>query len=276
MRGKVSLHSYICPLKRDHPRLCGEKPYASKSAEQPKGSPPPMRGKGTPRQPNTRSSGITPAYAGKSYYVPLWVPTRAGSPPPMRGKEVIPGKIAKPYRITPAYAGKRHALRRLSRCCRDHPRLCGEKQALRALQQCLEGSPPPMRGKVVLYVVLQIWDRITPAYAGKRQSSFYAWYTGGDHPRLCGEKYRGGRTTSKNMGSPPPMRGKADVVNAFNTGGRITPAYAGKRIENPIPMKIFKDHPRLCGEKSARILCWSTTSRITPAYAGKSRSKCLF
>ena len=24
-----------------------------------------------------------------------------------------------------------------------------------------------MRGKVLLYVVLQIWDRITPAYAGK-------------------------------------------------------------------------------------------------------------
>ena len=194
-------------------------------------------------------SGITPAYAGKSFFAFIHMPPKKGSPPPMRGKATTCHSGCPPEQ--------------------DHPRLCGEKQALRALQQCLEGSPPPMRGKVLLYVVLQIWDRITPAYAGKRQSSFYAWYTGGDHPRLCGEKYRGGRTTSKNMGSPPPMRGKADVVNAFNTGGRITPAYAGKRIENPIPMKIFKDHPRLCGEKISVSRSPISLSGSPPPMRGK-------
>ena len=51
---------------RDHPRLCGEKADKQDGRWLYMGSPPPMRGKG---QPNTRSSvtsGITPAYAGKS------------------------------------------------------------------------------------------------------------------------------------------------------------------------------------------------------------------
>ena len=45
-----------------------------------------------------------------------------------------------------------------------------------------------MRGKVLLYVVLQIWDRITPAYAGKSSGTARGTLRSGDHPRLCGEK----------------------------------------------------------------------------------------
>ena len=68
----------------------------------------------------------------------------------------------------------------------------------------------------------------------------------------------------------------------------------GKAIENPVPMKIFKDHPRLCGEKDRVIvekiifegspppmrgkgcdnLAGYVCPGITPAYAGKSRRPC--
>ena len=65
-----------------------------------------------------------------------------------------------------------------------------------------------MRGKVLLYVVLQIWDRITPAYAGKSLSKLKGSLKRGDHPRLCGEKWFCCHMTLCFLGSPPPMRGK--------------------------------------------------------------------
>ena len=54
-----------------------------------------------------------------------------------------------------------------------------------------------------------------------------AWLA--DHPRLCGEKSYCKPWAFFNVGSPPPMRGKArkSELGTFGTG--ITPAYAGKR-----------------------------------------------
>ena len=49
----------------DHPRLCGEKFLATCGWGKHGGSPPPMRGKGTPERIDLRHVGITPAYAGK-------------------------------------------------------------------------------------------------------------------------------------------------------------------------------------------------------------------
>ena len=51
------------------------------------------------------------------------------------------------------------------------------------------------------------------------------------------------------MGSPPPMRGKAPLLQRGEVGRRITPAYAGKRHFNPERRGDVGDHPRLCGEK---------------------------
>ena len=90
------------------------------------GSPPPMRGKDGGRCVYHGNHGITPAYAGKSYWhgcrnssrwdhprlcgEKAWqsvrVQCRQGSPPPMRGKDMNKSKIDSSIRITPAYAGK--------------------------------------------------------------------------------------------------------------------------------------------------------------------------
>ena len=72
-------------------------------------------------------------------------------------------------------------------------------------------------------------DRITPAYAGKSRCHSAGDYTHGDHPRLCGEKYRHQRFRRRLMGSPPPMRGKVVVKRELSQVDGITPAYAGKR-----------------------------------------------
>ena len=85
------------------------------------------------------------------------------------------------------------------------------------------------------------------------------------------------------------MRGKVSVFHGFCAVERITPAHAGKRLQNTVGSKRAWDHPRTCGEKATRIApkncgsgspphmrgkvtCSSTTPQahgITPAHAGK-------
>ena len=91
-------------------------------------------------------------------------------------------------------------------------------------------------------------------------------------------------------GSPPRMRGKAWPNSAHNVASGITPAYAGKSHSILEFVHVFRDHPRVCGEKFAprlmsRFLLGSPPRMrgkandsnhvrlghgITPAYAGKS------
>ena len=51
----------------DHPRVCGEKGQVGNRFDWRRGSPPRMRGKAQRRAGSASGSGITPAYAGKSY-----------------------------------------------------------------------------------------------------------------------------------------------------------------------------------------------------------------
>ena len=87
-----------------------------------------------------------------------------------------------------------------------------------------------MRGKVSFTLAADIRRRITPAYAGKSRLRPKVERDHGDHPRLCGEKRIAFTITSVMKGSPPPMRGKVTVQRHAVDHGRITPAYAGKRL----------------------------------------------
>ena len=69
---------------------------------------------------------------------------------------------------------------------------------------------------------------ITPAYAGKSCNTFGIRFWNEDHPRLCGEKALEASEDLKDLGSPPPMRGKVKNGRAYTGRHRITPAYAGK------------------------------------------------
>ena len=132
---------------RDHPRVCGEKESEHRHARFRLGSPPRMRGKGIPTTRQSRRSGITPAYAGKSIRLNFYarycqdhprvcgektftvrnVEGVEGSPPRMRGKgsaTIISQRLGG---ITPAYAGKSKTGRLHCAVRPDHPRVCGEK-----------------------------------------------------------------------------------------------------------------------------------------------------
>ena len=66
-----------------------------------------------------------------------------------------------------------------------------------------------MRGKAAFVAYGIILSRITPAYAGKSIVAVTEVSPYRDHPRLCGEKVHVMLIQQLELGSPPPMRGKA-------------------------------------------------------------------
>ena len=211
-----------------------------------------MRGKASKRIDGAVTLRITPAYAGKSCcenarlcggqdHPRLCGEKQAtcgrssrstGSPPPMRGKVQQLSDCFRFFGITPAYAGKRQSPPTRYSLPTDHPRLCGEKGEKVGDAIGGAGSPPPMRGKESFCERGLHQNRITPAYAGKRQTVISNDVAKRDHPRLCGEKR------------------KAAYLTFWHVW--ITPAYAGKRDRGIPRLRQSWDHPRLCGEKPTR------------------------
>ena len=68
-----------------------------------------------------------------------------------------------------------------------------------------------MRGKAASNRVDMDSAGITPAYAGKRALVAVLVTMPKDHPRLCGEKITHHFPFCRKLGSPPPMRGKAEI-----------------------------------------------------------------
>ena len=151
---------------RDHPRLRGEHGLVCLRIWILCKSPPPTRG--TRKRPSgvVLGIGITPAYAGntffrKAYKGAFWdhprlrgehlnqsqyQNNRQGSPPPTRGTPSPCPFITLPFRITPAYAGNTNWFSILNHSFEDHPRLRGEHLQVTAFGKLAEGSPPPTRG----------------------------------------------------------------------------------------------------------------------------------
>ena len=194
--------------RRDHPRMCGEKSFTLRKRDLQLGSPPHVRGKARCFLHRIASSGITPACAGKSRFLPYrgykpWdhprmcgekqlkmrmAPPITGSPPHVRGKVGIMPITRNTRGITPACAGKRGAPDVRVRSKWDHPRMCGEKIRVPREVLRMPGSPPHVRGKDWVTAVLVERPGITPACAGKRPNRPGRQRIPRDHPRMCGEK----------------------------------------------------------------------------------------
>ena len=195
--------------------------------------------------------------------------------------------------ITPAYAGKRIAELQTPAVSWDHPRVCGEKVPITCVPKYALGSPPRVRGKVCWRERHRPVPGITPACAGKSGRTSGLTRPARDHPRACGEKSTSTSMMNCGWGSPPRVRGKDGNQSTGQHRGRITPAYAGKRLMFRQIGAGSKDHPRVCGEKLSgcvwlrvyggspprmrgkvnRYPVQIPVNGITPAYAGKrSRS----
>ena len=107
---------------------------------------------------------------------------------------------------------------------------------------------------------------------------------------MCGEKSKTLRGLMPFLGSPPRVRGKGSCGSVSPLTARITPACAGKSCNLSGVLCQFRDHPRVCGEKSGKLSLAHRSKgspprvrgkeldflpgffgdRITPACAGKS------
>ena len=176
-----------------------------------------------------------------------------GSPPRGRGK--VAGAACRDLLggITPAWAGKRRCTAACNRLCWDHPRVGGEKIDSLPHRALYLGSPPRGRGKAHLWIIHQIFIRITPAWAGKSTPSLPHAHTCEDHPRMGGEKQCGLPTACRRTGSPPHGRGKAVVPVCASRLSGITPAWAGKSQSDQHDRGRLRDHPRMGGEKPSQI-----------------------
>ena len=152
---------------QDHPRGCGENTDLTQQYGPAPGSPPRMRGKPTLAVLLARLPRITPADAGKTL-LGLFIDLKFWDHPRGCGEnyDLIESGFAN-NGITPADAGKTAQTRINNGFLKDHPRGCGENALKKFLVQQGEGSPPRMRGKLAVCRGDSVFNRITPADAGK-------------------------------------------------------------------------------------------------------------
>ncbi len=143
---RITVYRPPC-LKKDYPRVCGEKLLLLPAGQGFRGLPPRMRGKVQICCKKCKHKRITPAYAGKSQSVKVFRPGNwdyprvcgekvvpapkpplpQGLPPRMRGKALADLPVDFKQRITPAYAGKSNPDSPRAFARADYPRVCGEK-----------------------------------------------------------------------------------------------------------------------------------------------------
>ena len=135
----------------------------------------------------------------------------------------------------------------------------------------MPGSPPRVRGKVRHPQYTTSRGGITPACAGKSLSTRWTSLPYRDHPRVCGEKSYTVAFVILYAGSPPRVRGKVMAFSSSDSAFRITPACAGKRIQNEAEPRKWTDHPRVCGEKMFSISGDVKYPGSPPRVRGKAR-----
>ena len=251
--GKRDKAGHLPAVVKDHPRMGGEKRFASASLDAYWVSPPRGRGKVVYIGPNIPGVGITPAWARKSVSRrPRWTHTgyhprvggeksfilartfpALGSPPHGRGKGCTLLNGQRSDRITPAWAGKSAESSGASGRERDHPRVGGEKISFFFTGCSPRGSPPRGRGKGPFEADLCGVEGITPACAGKRSLGLRRRTAAQDHPRVGGEKSYATRSTIKLLGSPPRGREKSFISSTVLSYQGSPPHGRGKVQQIP-------------------------------------------
>ena len=146
----------------------------------------------------------------------------------------------------------------------------GEKARDRASVVMVKGSPPRGRGKGEGCPAERAEDRITPAWAGKRDGAAPTGSPPRDHPRVGGEKEYYNRVLQQLKGSPPRRRGKGHTGSERAGLGGITPAWAGKSRHSGKRWPRPWDHPRVGGEKGTQGLKGQAWEGSPPRGRGKA------
>ena len=287
--GKTFVPASCAPVRKEHPRVCGENvPIDFVKQHVPRTSPR-MRGKRFSLRLRMSLERNIPAYAGKtranSIHTPLKpehprvcgenvpnrarTPTASGTSPRMRGKRLQCWTHRRSRRNIPAYAGKTAMASPHVSMKPEHPRVCGENRRGVNGLIAFSGTSPRMRGKPHRQNRIHVRGRNIPAYAGK--TSTQGWVISGfsEHPRVCGENVAALNLKMKPIGTSPRMRGKLVSLNAYRGQLRNIPAYAGKTRWAPNPSKKWAEHPRVCGENEV----WRAANKDGKGTSPRMRGK---
>ena len=147
--------------------------------------------------------------------------------------------------------------------------MCGENVIDKANELVAAGSPPRVRGKQSEFLRGAYGRRITPACAGKTESTAGNDVNASDHPRVCGENTAKLYKASGINGSPPRVRGKHHIKFLLLASNRITPACAGKTVARNARDLFRTDHPRVCGENCEASMKSASRSGSPPRVRGK-------
>ena len=156
--------------------------------------------------------------------------------------------------ITPAHAGKTTTLWLVVRFFQDHPRSRGKDHSMPSGLDTYGGSPPLTRERHDGGELIWLRFRITPAHAGKTCFNGFLPSLVGDHPRSRGKDTVHFALVLSALGSPPLTRERQWLYNKKISGGRITPAHAGKTKSPQVKAAMIWDHPRSRGKDSQVFL----------------------
>ena len=266
--GSTSMPCVPPPVRRDHPRMCGEhgKPERRGSAQV--GSSPHVRGALYADRRIVRCVGIIPACAGSTQQTCSFLrlkrdhprmcgehrryfarqSPRLGSSPHVRGAPDQRADEQADRGIIPACAGSTTLGRRSRTSYWDHPRMCGEHISRNMTSLLTWGSSPHVRGAQHVFEVLGSTFGIIPACAGSTLPLNFV-YTGiRDHPRMCGEHAYQDMSSGGVEGSSPHVRGALTATFRPVDDLGIIPACAGSTLGNSMAVPVMRDHPRMCGE----------------------------
>ncbi len=157
-----------------------------------------------------------------------------GSSPHVRGARIRSREHRAGLGIIPACAGSTAGFRLRRRRCRDHPRMCGEHWLRKQPRASDTGSSPHVRGALRRRNGRRIGIGIIPACAGSTVMP--------------------SRMRLSLAGSSPHVRGAPHRRALCWCCRGIIPACAGSTHSPSPDSRSPRDHPRMCGEHSARIL----------------------
>ena len=196
------------------------------------------------------------------------VPFEPGSSPLVRGALPCPDLRRQAGGIIPARAGSTGSTTSTERGRRDHPRSCGEHGPRAGACSLPTGSSPLVRGALICIIRHTRFCRIIPARAGSTLLFSFHLCASGDHPRSCGEHYRGVSSMLHLVGSSPLVRGALPFPASSTSCQGIIPARAGSTLLFSFHLCASGDHPRSCGEHCSPVLCFLSPAGSSPLVRG--------
>ena len=216
------------------------------------------------------SSSVHPRVYGEEGSTATGLPSGSGSPPRVRGR-VACRVLQRPIcRFTPACTGKRNNLFRMLRIMSVHPRVYGEEAGRLGHTRIADGSPPRVRGRGRKESSRQPQRRFTPACTGKSRGCHLQAASESVHPRVYGEEVGLGTQTLRLRGSPPRVRGRAQMDSGAADASRFTPACTGKSGKLNIILVAQAVHPRVYGEETGTPIPHSPLDGSPPRVRGRA------